>query len=107
MRSLIGAGLILGCMHCGVAGNILAADRVNSTRSHLKHEVPQRAAATAELIHQRAVFHARNRVARLESQRWQGVSSARPMIPQDAYGTNLNPGLSNGAGYPTPWFRGW
>jgi hypothetical protein len=46
---------------------------------------------TQRLIHERAAYRARQRQARLESQRWLGISSARPMLSQDRFCTEQNP----------------
>ena len=61
-------------------------------------------AETARLIQQRAQYLARNRVARLESRKWRGVSPARPWIPAETYRTSLNPATAWGLGYGPEWF---
>lgn len=53
------------------------------------------------LIHQRAVYQARQRLARIELRKWQGVSRLRPAVGSRAHAADLN-----GLAY-TPWDRYW
>ena len=59
----------------------------------LRRQEPSHSPTTAELIHQRAAYRARNRIALLEARRWYGISPERPFIGPGVYGTNLNPGF--------------
>ena len=93
LKLMIGAALIGSMLHQGA---VVASEPLRSlgTKSAARGEELHRSPSAAELIHQRALYQARNRVARLESRKWQGVSPSRPYISAQMYHTNLN---------QTPW----
>ena len=43
-------------------------------------DVRMRTPLTSQLVYERAVFRARQRAARLETRKWLGVSTARPLV---------------------------
>ena len=63
--------------------------------------------AQAESVHRAAVARAEQRTRRLESQRWFGISNARPMVSPDPYNGDYSPGwVSNYPFFPYRWVGG-
>lgn len=66
---------------------------------------------TQRLIYERAAYRARQRQARLESQKWLGISSGRPAVSLDIFATEQNPvyvgysGNGFGPAKRSPWSR--
>jgi mRNA-degrading endonuclease toxin of MazEF toxin-antitoxin module len=60
--------------------------------------------AQAESVHQAAIARAQERTRRLESQRWFGISNARPTCSADPFNGDYSPGwVSNYPFYPYRW----
>jgi hypothetical protein len=60
--------------------------------------------AQAESIRRAAMARAEQRTRRLESQRWFGISNARPMVSVDPYDGDYSAGwVSNYPFYPLRW----
>lgn len=61
-----------------------------------------------ELIFQRAAVRARQRLARQETRKWQGVSLSRPRVVHGSHSENLNRGMwpTTGGAFASPaWLR--
>lgn len=87
----ISCALTLACCTQTVKADDLAHTSAGM-RSQSRRQEQTHSPTAQELIHQRAAYRARNRIALLEARRWYGITPERPYIGTDVYRTNLNPG---------------
>ena len=118
MRTAIwGAGLlVLVGLNTALAQGPALKGPADETHSHAPAAVyrpyhEETSSMTQRLIYERAAYRARQRQARLESQRWLGLSSARPSLSQDRFCTEQNPIYAGNHGWGfspvtrSPWAR--
>lgn len=75
------------------------------TQSYLRRTARDR--EQSESVYRAAVARAEQRTRRLESQRWFGISNARPMVSPDPYNGDYGPTwVSNNPYFPYRWVGG-